>query len=267
MFNFLHNFLPQPILLQLGPLSIRYYGVLIFLALLAGILLASKLAEKIKISRDEVIDLALGLALVGIIGARLYFVLILETGYFLQNPAEIIKIWQGGLAIHGAIIGGIAFLIYWCRKNKKDFWQLADLIAVVLPLAQAIGRFGNYFNQELFGRPTTLPWGIPIDRSNRPLEFVNSTYFHPTFLYEAILNLILFFILFFTYRYHKFSKGWYLGVYLIGYGLIRFVMEFLRIDETALMFGWRWPQVFSIIMIVVAGIILSILLKNKKSLK
>jgi phosphatidylglycerol:prolipoprotein diacylglycerol transferase len=260
MFNLLHNFSPNPILMQLGPISIRYYGLIIVLVLGLAIWLAFKLAKG-KISADDTIDLAFWLALSGIIGARLYEVLILESGYFWSHPAEIIKIWHGGLAIHGAIIGGIIALVVWCYKKKQDFWFLADLAAVVLPLAQAIGRWGNYFNQEVFGRPTDLPWGIAIDLANRPLEFTGEKYFHPTFLYESILNLILFFILLFLYKKQRLKSGQYLGVYLIGYGVIRFLMEFIRIDQTALFFGFRWPQIFSLIVIFVG---LMIIWRKKK---
>lgn len=255
MLEFFHNFSPSPVLFQFGPLIFRYYGLIIALALLLAVLIGLKLAKKAGFTADEVFDLSFWLALSGLAGARLYEVLILEPGYFLSHPAEIVKIWHGGLAIHGAIIGGIIALLVWCWRNKKDFWLTADIIAVTLPLAQALGRWGNYFNQEVFGRPTDLPWGIFIAPANRPLGFSESQYFQPTFLYESILNLILFLTLFIAYRKNKLKKGQYLAVYLIGYGVIRFLMEFIRIDQTALIFGWRWPQIFSLALIIVGALI------------
>lgn len=249
IFDFLHNFIPSPIFLEIGPITFRYYGLIIVLAISAVIFLSARLTKN-KLSTDDLIDLVFWLVLSGLIGARLYEVLILESGYFFANPLEIIKIWHGGLAIHGAIIGGVVALIVWCRNKKQDFWQLVDVSAVVLPLAQAIGRWGNYFNQEVFGRPTNLSWGIPIDPANRPLEFINEKYFQPTFLYESILNLCLFLLLFFLYKKQKLKSGQYLSVYLIGYGLIRFLMEFIRIDQTAMIGNFRWPQVFSLVIII-----------------
>jgi phosphatidylglycerol---prolipoprotein diacylglyceryl transferase len=255
MIEFFHNFSPNPVLFQFGPLIVRYYGLIIALALFLAVLLGLKLAKKAGFTADEVFDLSFWLALVGLIGARLYEVLILEPGYFLSHLSEIVKIWHGGLAIHGAIIGGVIALLVWCRRNKKDFWLTADIIAVVLPLAQALGRWGNYFNQEVFGRPTNLPWGIFITPTNRPAGFSENQYFHPTFLYESVLNLILFLILFIVYRKNKLKKGQYLAVYLIGYGVIRFLMEFIRIDQTAMILGLRWPQIFSLILIMIGAII------------
>ena len=177
MLNFLHNFLPDPILFHWGFLTVHWYGVLVVAGIIAGLLLVLRLAKQFNIKSDEVYDLAFYLIIFSLLGARLYAVL-LEWPYYLKNPGEIIAVWHGGLAIHGAIIGGLLTLVVYCRlaslrgrsgRKKQNFWQWADLIAVAIPLGQAIGRWGNYFNQELFGRPTSLPWGIPILRQNRPV--------------------------------------------------------------------------------------------------
>ena len=194
--NFLHYYLPNPIFLNLGFIEIRWYGFLISLAILLCLFLVLHLAKKNNISSDNIYDLAFWSTIGGIIGARSYEVFILDWSYYANNLSAIFKIWQGGLAIHGAIIGGAIAVWLWSKKNKKAFWQLLDLITVVLPLGQAIGRFGNYFNQELFGRPTTWPIGIPILENYRPIGFESYAYFQPTFLYESLLNLFLFFILF-----------------------------------------------------------------------
>ncbi len=263
MFNFLHNFTPQPVFFEIGFFSVRYYGLFILLSLIVSILLSLKLAKKNNFTSDEVFDLAFWAILSGIIGARLYFVFILEFFHFLSNPIDIIKIWQGGLAIHGAIIGGVLGLYFWSKKNKKNFWQLTDIVSIILPLAQAIGRFGNYFNQELFGKPTDLPWGIAIEVVNRPFDFLDKTHFHPTFLYESILNLFLFCLLFLLYQKNKLKGGQYIGVYLIGYGVIRFLMEIIRVDQTILIFNFKLPQIISLILIAIG--LMVIYKKNKKA--
>lgn len=268
MINFLHTFIPQPIFWQMGPLVIRYYGLIITLAIFAGVMTAIYLAKRQKMNVDDLLDVVIYVVIFGIIGARLYEVIVLEPRYFFANPTEIIKIWHGGLAIHGAIIAGVLTLIVWCRFKRQDFWRWADLAVIVLPLAQAIGRWGNYFNQEVFGRPTSMAWGIPIELTNRPAQYLDQRYFHPTFLYESILDFILFVVLFSIYRASSkknmgsftlfgmtVGSGQYLGLYLIGYGLIRFLLEYIRVDATSLIFGYRWPQVFSLLLMMVGLII------------
>ena len=263
--NFLHNFNPQPILFKLGPLTFRWYGLMIAIGLLSAIFVSAYLAKRRGRNPDDVYSLALWLAIGGIIGARLYDFVIIEFDYFIGQPLDIFKIWQGGLAIHGAVIGGVLVMIAWCRAKKQKIFDWLDLAAVGMPLGQAIGRFGNYFNQELFGGPTNLPWGIPIDMAHRPIQYLSSTHFHPAFLYESILNFILFLILFFLMRKDKLPAGAVALLYIAGYGLIRFMIEFIRIDETAMVLGWRLPQVVSVIATATAILIFSLLFKKKKT--
>ncbi len=251
--NFLHTFDPQPIFLSLGPIAIRWYGVFIVAGILAGLMFALCLARRRQIPSDDVYDLALGLIISGIIGARLYEVLFIEPLYYWHNPLSVLKIWQGGLAIHGALAGGIIFLFFFCRRKKISFWRLTDLIAVVVPLGQAIGRWGNYFNQELFGRPTDSFIGIYISPAKRPPEFKTEKYFQPAFLYESVLNLILFLILFFLYRSGRLKEGRVVMAYLLGYSVIRFLMEFVRIDQTPQWWGLRLPQWVSLFVVLIAG--------------
>ncbi len=260
--NFLHNFNPQPILFELGPLTFHWYGLMIAIGLMSAIFVSTYLAKSRGRHSDDIYSLVLWLIVGGIIGARLYDFVIIEFDYFIQYPFDIFKIWQGGLAIHGAIIGGIIALIIWCKKNKQRILDWIDLIIVGLPLGQAIGRWGNYFNQELFGGPTNLPWGIPIDIKFRPIQYLNSTYFHPTFLYESMLNFVLFLFLFLLIRKNKLPPGSITSFYIIGYGLIRFMMEFVRIDKTLMIFGWRLPQLVSLIMFIIGLIMLFILFKK-----
>ncbi|MBI2459556.1 MAG: prolipoprotein diacylglyceryl transferase [Parcubacteria group bacterium] len=255
MFNFLHTFNPSPVMVAIGPINLYWYGFFILLATLAALTVCLYLTKLYNLKSDIIIDLAFWLIISGLIGARLYEVF-LELPYFLANPINIFKIWQGGLAIHGAIIGGLIALWLFTKKNKMNFFQLAAIIAAALPLGQAIGRWGNYFNQELFGYPTNLAWGIPIDIANRPAEYFNNQYFHPVFLYESIGNLIIFIILFTAHyliiRKNKINSSIYfllLTSYFLLYSMLRFFLEFIRLDATPVLFGLRFPQLVSLFII------------------
>jgi len=289
---FLHNFYPQPVWLEFGWLKIHWYGLIIALATVAGLWLIIKLNQKyqekgvmIFKNKEQILDFYFYLVIFGLIGARIYEVFLFFPYYF-KNPLAVFKIWQGGLAIHGAILGALILGIVFTKRNKINFWLLGDVVAPAAVLGQAIGRWGNYFNQELFGLPTNLPWGIPIDLINRPIGYESFTYFHPTFLYESLLNLVLLGILlwlhyrriarlknengglknwlksFFNKLFKKrfktesIQQGNILWIYLIGYSVIRFLLEFIKIDETPEMLSLRWPQVISLIIIFVGGIVL-----------
>ena len=237
----------------IGPIHIYWYGLFILLATLAALTVCLYLAKLHNLKTDIIIDLAFWLIISGLIGARLYAVL-LELPYFLINPLNIFKIWQGGLAIHGAIIGGFIALWRFAKKNNFNFFQLASIIVTALPLGQSIGRWGNYFNQELFGYPTARPWGIRIDIINRPLNYLNNQYFHPAFLYESIGNLIIFIILIFLQiwlakkqKLSELNYPLFMASYAILYSLLRFAAEFIRIDATSIIFGLRFPQLISLL--------------------
>jgi phosphatidylglycerol:prolipoprotein diacylglycerol transferase len=256
MFKFLHTFEPQRILYSLGPISIYWYGFFIVLAIVAGGLVILRLAKKQNVSEETIFDLLFWLVLGGLIGARLYDVL-LELPYYMRQPLAILKVWQGGLAVHGAIVGCAVALFIFAKKRRLDFWLLTALVATAAPLAQAIGRLGNYFNQELIGRPTDLPWGIPIDIANRPLEYLSFQYFHPTFLYESLGNMIIFLILLLLINktiksQDSPSRMSNVFVYLILYSVLRFSLEFIKIDRTPELFGLRWPQIASLGLVVIA---------------
>lgn len=250
--SFLHTFHPNPILISFGPINIYWYGLFIVLGILAAIFTALKLAGYYNIKKEVIIDLAFYLVIFGIIGARLYDVL-LELPYYLNHPLSIFKIWQGGLAIHGAIIAGIITIWLFAKKQELKPWLAASIIVPGLALAQAIGRWGNYFNQELFGKPTNLPWGIPIDLMNRPIEYISYEFFHPTFLYESIGSFIIFVILIFLHflMIKKTVMRYELSVmsYAILYSILRFSIEFIRIDKTPIIFNLRFPQIASLVII------------------
>lgn len=241
---------PGPIIFELGPFTIRWYGLLIASAVLIGVSLSRYLANRRNVNPDLVSDLALWLVVGAIPCARLYYVLF-QWKEYAQNPADIIAIWKGGIAIHGAIIGGLIASLIFARLNKVSLWQLLDLVAPSLILGQAIGRWGNFFNSEAFGDPTNLPWKLYIPPNSRPLVYAQFEYFHPTFLYESLWNLMVFALLltlFFRSLRGKprLKVGTLFLVYMVAYSCGRIWIEGLRTDS--LMLGpLRIAQVVSLV--------------------
>ncbi len=272
-FNFLHSFKPQPIFLRLGLFNFYWYSFLIIIGLVLGFFLILSFAKKLKIKKELIEDLFCYLIVGGFIGARLYHVFS-EWPYYLKNPLNIFKVWQGGLGIFGGVIVGLAILFWFGKKHKLNFLLLADIIAPSLILGQAIGRWGNYFNQEVFGSPTNLPWGIPIALANRPAGFFANEYFHPTFLYESLWNLLVFLILLFLLKLIFFSKksrqenkiktGIIFSSYLILYSFGRFFLEFLRIDFQPIILGLRLGQFFALLMFIIGALLLFFILLPKQ---
>lgn len=244
---------PGPILLKLGPLTLRWYGLLIAIAVLLGVLLSQQLARRRNVAPRLLEELAIWLVVGAIPFARLYYVLFSWENYR-QNPPEILAIWQGGIAIHGAIIGGTIAAILFARHHKNSFWQLADLVAPSLILGQAIGRWGNFFNLEAFGSPTNLPWKLFIPEANRPEALKAFSYFHPTFVYESLWNFMVFGVLItLFFRFPQAKRGTLILVYAIAYSLGRLWIEGLRTDS--LMLGpLRTAQVISLVLITLGGL-------------
>lgn len=229
---------PGPIIFEVGSFAIRWYGLLIASAVLIGVTLSQYLAKRRRVDPELLGDLAIWLVIAAIPCARLYYVLF-EWQEYSQRPGDIIAIWKGGIAIHGAIIGGTIAAIVFARLKRISFWQLADLVAPSLILGQAIGRWGNFFNSEAFGKPTDLPWKLYIAPRYRPLELINFDYFHPTFLYESVWNLGVFALLMYLFFWglkaaHRLKTGTLAAVYLIGYSLGRVWIEWLRTDSLML---------------------------------
>jgi phosphatidylglycerol:prolipoprotein diacylglycerol transferase len=229
---------PGPIIFEIGPISLRWYGLLIASAVLIGVFLAQKLATLRGINGDLIADLSIWLVIGAIPCARLYYV-IFQWQEYAQKPEDLIAIWKGGIAIHGAIIGGVIAGLIFARLQKISFWQLADLVAPSLILGQAIGRWGNFFNSEAFGKPTTLPWRLFIPPGNRPPEYLEFDYFHPTFLYESLWDLGVFLLLIALFFWglkqgEKFKVGTIALVYLIAYSSGRIWIEALRLDSLML---------------------------------
>ena len=260
---------PGPIIFQIGSFALRWYGLLIASAVLIGLTLSQYLAQRRNVNPDLLGDLAIWLVLFAIPSARIYYVLF-EWQEYSQRPEDIIAIWKGGIAIHGAIIGGTLGTIIFARLKRTSFWQLLDLVVPSVILGQAIGRWGNFFNSEAFGRPTDLPWKLYIAPPYRPLGFLNNEYFHPTFLYESLWNLgvsiLLLWIFFWGLKNRSRLKvGTLPGVYLIAYSLGRVWIEGLRTDS--LMFGpLRIAQVISLSAIALGALILGWLYIVKRPL-
>jgi len=230
---------PGPILVELGPVTLRWYGLLIASAVIIGVLLSQYLAKRRDVNPELLGDLSIWLVLAAIPGARLYYVAF-EWENYAQRPEAIIAIWQGGIAIHGAIIGGAIAALIFARLNRISFWQLADLVSPSLILGQAIGRWGNFFNSEAFGTPTNLPWKLYIPPANRPPQYADESFFHPTFLYESLWNLgvfaLLIYLFFWGLRHpQRYRIGTLAFVYMAAYSAGRIWIEGLRTDS--LMFG------------------------------
>jgi prolipoprotein diacylglyceryl transferase len=206
------------------------------ISILAGFFVFSRLAQrKINLAKNKIFDLFFYLVIFGIVGARLYYILS-GPKYFFYHPGEMFFLWQGGIGIYGALAAGLIVLYFFSRRQKISFLNLSDCVAPAVVLGQAIGRWGNYFNQEVYGRPTNLPWGIPV----------GSEYFHPTFLYESIFDSIIFLFLIFLGKKQKNIPGEIFSWYLILYPLGRFFIEFLRIDQRPILFGLKLAQFFSL---------------------
>ena len=245
--------------INLGVVQIRWYGIILAIAILAGYLVARKNSWKFGISPSNIDDYAFWAVIVGFLSARVYYV-VFYYDYFAPNPHEIYKIWHGGLSIYGGVLGGLAFTYFYARKKAYTFWQLFDLAALSLPLAQAVGRLGNFVNQEAFGAPTKLPWKMYVWPQFRPEQFANSEYFHPAFLYEASLDVLVFFIL---YRLLGKTKSGILGLcYLAFYSLGRFFIEAIRLDSFFIG-GVRVDQAVAFFLVGVSGIL--ILYKQRKT--
>ncbi|MFM1843105.1 MAG: prolipoprotein diacylglyceryl transferase [Cyanobacteriota bacterium] len=248
---------PGPVMLEIGPLSLRWYGFLIASAVIIGLNLSQWLAVKRRINPDLLNDLALWLVVAAIPCARLYYVAF-EWSRYVQNPASIFAIWQGGIAIHGALIGGTLATAWFVRRHHLSFWNLLDVLVPSVILGQAIGRWGNFFNSEAFGAPTDLPWKLYIPLANRPPSVANYEFFHPTFLYESLWNLGVFLILLTLFFYglrhpEKVKTGAIACGYLIGYSLGRVWIEGLRMDS--LMLGpLKIAQVVSLTMMAMGGV-------------
>lgn len=256
---------PGPEIFRIGSFAIRWYGVLIAMAIILGLQLSQRLAKYRRVKPEIISDLAIWLMIGAIPCARLYYVLF-QWKYYSQHLDQVFAIWQGGIAIHGAILGGMLAAAIFSHLQKISFWQLADLVAPSLVLGQAIGRWGNFFNSEAFGDPTDLPWKLFIPPARRPPADISSAYFHPTFLYESLWNLmVLSILLALFFRFPRAKRGTLFLVYALTYSLGRLWIEGLRTDS--LMLGpLRIAQIVSLIGIGIGVLGLSWLYFLKRNL-
>lgn len=227
----------------IGNFSIYYYGIILMSGVVAAAFLANSEAVRKKKNTEFLWDSLIWIVLAGVLGARLWHVFTpppsmvergITTYYYLTHPLDALNPRLGGLGIPGAVIGGVLALYWYSKKRKQKFLVWADIIAPAVPLGQAIGRFGNFVNQEVYGSPTDLPWGIFIEPANRLAEFMEFEKYHPIFLYEALWNLASVFFLLWVAR--KFSDrlkdGDVFLLYLISYPFIRIMLDFLRLDAS-----------------------------------
>lgn len=250
--------------ISLGPLLIRWNGLLIALGIAMGALLAAHEAKRRGYDPEIIYDLFLPVTIWGTLGARLWHVLTpsissiqlgLTTSYYFSHPVDFVSFWTGGFGIPGAWFGGTLALLYFTRKNEYPFWELTDVLAPGLALAQAVGRLGNYFNQELYGLPTTFPFKVFIDPAHRLSGFETVNFYQPLFAYESLLSLAnMILLLWLARRFSGILKAGDLFLAYLGiYSLVRFLLEFLRLDAS-LVNGVNVNQAFFALVFLVVGI-------------
>lgn len=242
---------------DIGPLSITYYAICILSGVIVAYLIGVKLAKKMGIDKDLIFDGLIYCVPLSIIGARIYYV-IFEWDYYKDDFFEVFKVWEGGLAIHGGIITAIIFILVYCKIRKLNIWSVFDIVFPGFMLAQALGRFGNFYNCEAHG--DIMPgWLVDVEKFFLPDAFLDryydylGSYVHPTFIYEALLNVLGFIIVINLRKLKFFKKGDTLPFYMIWYGIIRFFIEGLRTDSLmAEYFGHvvKQNQVISIVLII-----------------
>ena len=258
----MEQLIPSPSLssFSVGPLTIHFYALCIITGIAAAIWIGRKRYANLGGNPDDVSEVAIWAVPFGIIGGRIYHVITSPAQYFGANgnPVDALKIWEGGLGIWGAIsLGAVgAYLYFRTHKTTLNFRQLLDSLAPGVVVAQAIGRIGNYFNQEVFGKPTELPWGLEIDPVNRPDGFESYATFHPTFLYELLWCLVVAVLLIKLPGFLKqitSKQGDVFALYILGYTLGRVWIESLRIDEANLILGLRLNIWVSLIVLITAS--------------
>jgi prolipoprotein diacylglyceryl transferase len=248
--------------IDIGPLSLNIYGLAIALGVVAGVwLFGKRLEERGAGTADDASAIAIWAVLAGVIGARLYHV-ITDWDRFTDNYGAIPKLWEGGLGIPGGLAFGIPTGLLLARSKGISMPMAATCAAPAIPLAQAIGRWGNYFNQELYGRPTDLPWALEIDDAHLLNGFESGTTFHPTFLYESLWSLALCFVLLWIDRRFRPGLGQLMAMYVMGYGVGRFWVEGLRIDKADELAGLRWNQWVAVAAVVGGGVVLALMRRN-----
>ncbi|UVJ16523.1 prolipoprotein diacylglyceryl transferase [Staphylococcus aureus] len=241
----------DPVAFNLGPLSVRWYGIIIAVGILLGYFVAQRALVKAGLHKDTLVDIIFYSALFGFIAARIYFV-IFQWPYYAENPSEIIKIWHGGIAIHGGLIGGFIAGVIVCKVKNLNPFQIGDIVAPSIILAQGIGRWGNFMNHEAHGGPVSRAFLEQLRLPNFIIEnmYINGQYYHPTFLYESIWDVAGFIILVNIRKHLKLGETFFL--YLTWYSIGRFFIEGLRTDSLMLTSNIRVAQLVSILLILIS---------------
>lgn len=241
----------DPVAFNLGPLSVRWYGIIIAVGILLGYFVAQRALVKAGLHKDTLVDIIFYSALFGFIAARIYFV-IFQWPYYAENPGEIIKIWHGGIAIHGGLIGGFIAGVIVCKVKNSNPFQIGDIVAPSIILAQGIGRWGNFMNHEAHGGPVSRAFLEQLHLPNFIIEnmYINGQYYHPTFLYESIWDVAGFIILVNIRKHLKLGETFFL--YLTWYSIGRFFIEGLRTDSLMLTSNIRVAQLVSILLILIS---------------
>ena len=244
--------------------NIYWYSICILIGVIVAYFLIIHEAKKQKLNKNDISDLIFYTLIIGIIGARLYYV-IFNLDYYLPNPSEIIKIYNGGLAIHGGIIAGLIFLYFYVKKKDLNIFRILDIVSPAIIIAQGIGRWGNFFNQEAYGNKVSL---ITLQKMHLPKFIINGmningNYFFPTFLFESIFCLIGFIIIMLIRKKKNIKLGLQIGFYFIWYGILRFFIEILR-QDSLMLFNIKMAQIVSIASIVL-GILLIIRSKTQEN--
>lgn len=260
----------DPIALQLGPLSIHWYGIILGTAALVGLLMALREAKRVGMDPETIMDVVMYAVPAAIIGARIYYVVFRWDEYYSSHPGEIIAVWQGGIAIHGALIASVLTAYIYSRVKKVSFWRIADIVAPSLLMGQAIGRWGNFMNQEAHGGPVSLEFlqslHLPqfiIDQMYILDPLTNTySYYHPTFLYESVWNLIGVILLLVIRRVVALRRGDLFLSYVIWYSIGRFFIEGLRTDSLMLTETLRIAQVISLALLAFALVMMIVLRKT-----
>lgn len=253
------------IFLEIGPITIYWYSVFILIAFVVGYFIATKEFKRHNISLSFLNDYFFYLIPIVILGARIYYV-IFEWEYYARNLTEVFAVWNGGLAIHGGVFAGIIFTIYYTKKYSISTLKLMDIAAPALILGQAIGRWGNFFNQEAFGSPTTLSALVDLHLPQFVIDGmrIDGVYYHPTFFYESVACLIGFIVMIIVRRCKKLKLGQISSIYFVIYGITRFFIEAMRQDS--LMLGSiKVAQLVSLLLVFV-GVVLFIKQSNSKTL-
>lgn len=250
----------NPNIIEIGPIKLRWYGLMYVLGFAAAYFLIPKQrrSERLGLRGALLQDLFFYLAIGLIAGARLGYILFYQLGSigdYLRHPLEIIAIWHGGMSFHGGLMGALLMGILFCKRRQLPYWEVADAVMITVPIGLGLGRLGNFINGELFGRPTDVPWAM-VFPSGGPIPR------HPSQLYEAALEGLVLFIILWALRDREFRPGTLVSIFLVGYGVFRFIIEFFRQPDPQIGLLWDFfsmGQVLCLVMIIVGFILFRLL--------